>query len=120
VTKFLMWGAVDSSGGWESLADSEFEEIGEGQHCAVPNPLLEQRLSHVCMPVIDTQIMLVDSIKVWLSLSQKAATLSTAACCHVRCLGWKASGSQSKSFWKTRTWDLQGAKCIRQRCCLPA
>jgi hypothetical protein len=35
----------------------------------------------VCLPVIDTQIMLVDSIKVRLSLSQQAAAESLPLSC---------------------------------------
>ena len=76
-----MWKHCCRSGGWESLGDSEFEELSEGHRCAGPNPLLERRLSHVCLPVIDTQIMLVDSIKVRLSLSQQAAAESALLLC---------------------------------------
>ena len=55
--------------------------MSEGHQRPGPNPLLERRLSHVCLPVIDTQIMLVDSIKVRLSLSQQAAAESLPPSC---------------------------------------
>ncbi|CAK0780807.1 hypothetical protein CVIRNUC_005182 [Coccomyxa viridis] len=55
--------STNSSGGWDSLEEGTYEDSGEGAHRPGPNPLLKHRLGHVCLPVIDTQIMLVDSIK---------------------------------------------------------
>lgn len=52
------------SGGWDSLAEANLDEPSKEQQRRGPNPLLERRISHICLPVIDTQIMLVDSIKV--------------------------------------------------------
>ena len=46
------------------MEEGTYEDSGEGAHRPGPNPLLKHRLGHVCLPVIDTQIMLVDSIKV--------------------------------------------------------
>ena len=51
------------SGGWDSLEESSSNQPDEEQQRRGPNPLLERHVSHVCLPVIDTRIMLVDSIK---------------------------------------------------------
>lgn len=55
---------LNRSGGWESLEESTSNHPDEEQQQRRgPNPLLKPHFGHVCLPVIDTQIMLVDSIK---------------------------------------------------------